>query len=160
MKKRTILIVASIVVLIAIALRIAYRKAQRLIEIFQKITIAPVAVGNFNASLSRIRFTIDLKLSNPSPDAFEVNGLGVGKLKEVSVFYKGVFVAKSMVNITEIAIPAKDELILHDIPVVVNEPLLFLASNIALAYEMINNFDQSKLSTTAVISVAGYEIEI
>lgn len=160
MKSRTILIVAGIVLIVAAALRIGYKKAQRLIAIFQKITIEPVAVGNFDASLNRIKFTIDLRLTNPSEEAFEVNGLGVGELKEVSVFYNGVFVAKSPVSITEIAIPAEDQLILKNIPVVINQPMLFLGTNPALVYEMILNFKQEKLSTTAVISVAGYEIEI
>jgi hypothetical protein len=157
--KKTAIII-GLVLLIAAALAISIAKAKALVRIFQKITMEPNRVSNISISLNQINFNIDILMINPSPDAFEVNGMGIASLKEISVYYDGVFVAKSFPNISEIAIPAENQLVLPNIPVVINEPLKLLASNLTLAYSMIQNFDVNKLSTTGVIRVAGQDINI
>lgn len=153
-------IIFGIVLIIALALSVTYSKAKALIKIFEKITMEPVKISKLNVAISRISFNIDILLQNPSPEAFSVNGLGVATLKEISIFYKGVFIAKSFVNMTEISIPANDQLIIPNIPVVVEKPLQLLANNLVMAYDMVYNFDVNHITTSGIIDVAGYEINI
>lgn len=159
MKRKSVIII-GIIIAIAVAFAISIAKAKALVRIFQQITIEPKGISGLKASLNRIEFGLDILLVNPSPEAFEVNGMGVAKLKEISVFYDGVFIAKTQINLTQISIPANNQLLIPKVPVTIDYPLQFLQANIALAYEMVSNFNENKLSTTGIIQVAGQEISI
>ena len=135
-----------------------YSKAQKLIAIFQQMTMEPKSVGNFNVSLSAINFTIDVILTNPTIDSFDVNSFGIASVKSIDIYYKNIFIATSIVNITSISVPAKDQLIIHDIPVTV-PPKLFV-TNPALVYELATNFDINQVITHAIIEIAGVQIDI
>ena len=135
-----------------------YSKAQKLIAIFQQMTMEPKNVGNFKVSLSSIDFTLDVMLTNPTVDSFDINSFGIASVKSIDIYYKKIYIATSSVNITSISVPAKDQLIIYDIPVSV-PPKLFV-TNPALVYELATNFDLNQVITHAVIEIAGVQINI
>lgn len=163
MKSSTKKIVVSLLVVLAFVVIYGYNKAKTLVGIFDKMTIAPAGISNVDVSLDRFKFNIDVKLTNPTQEDFTVSGYGLAELQEISIFYDGLYIATSQVNLSEISIPGENELIIHNIAVEVPKPLQFVANNIATIGQMIidfNKFNISKLSTTGIINVAGQTIEI
>lgn len=135
-----------------------YSKKQTLSSIFPKLTIKPSDISNLDLSTAKIGFNMDLKIDNPTDDNFDINSYGLVNLSRVDVFYDGVFLATSPVNITGVEIPARMNIIVQDIPVMVPDPIQFVAQNITFVYNMITNFDFNKLSAKAVIDVFGNQI--
>lgn len=160
MKLTTKKIVIAVAVFFAFVALYGYTKAKTLIGVFEKMTILPNDVSNIDISLERIKFNLDILLSNKANDDFDVSGYGLVTLKEVKVFYNNVYLATSTLNITGMVIPAQMNLIVEDIPVEIPKPLQFFAFNLPLLYGMIANFDPNKITVTATIDVAGNLIEI
>jgi hypothetical protein len=156
-------IIISIIVVLALFAIYGYNKAKTLLAVFDKMTIEPAGISNIDLSFKRIKFNLDVLLTNPTIEDFSVSGFGIASVKSISVFYDGIFVATSLVNITDISIPAENQIVLHDIVVEVPKPLEFVADNYPIISSMIadfNNFKISKITTTAVIEVAGQTIDI
>ena len=153
--KKVIIGVVLVFVLLGIY---GYNKAQKLIAIFSNMTMEPKSVGNFKASTTSIDFTLDVLLKNPTVDSFDINSFGIASVRSIDIYYKNVYLATSIVNITSISVPAKDQLIIYDIPVSV-PPKLFL-TNPALVWELATNFDLNQVITHAVIEIAGVQISI
>lgn len=152
-------IVISVLVLLALAILFGYNKAKKLIAIFDKMTIEPDDISEFDFNWQKITFKIDVLLTNPTADSFDVSGYGLAKLKKLNVFYKNVFLASTNnFVITDISIPANDKLIIHKIPIEV--PPKFLLENPALVTDLIENFDVNDFTTTAVLDILGNEISI
>ena len=163
MKPTTRKVVIAIVVALALITLYGVNKAKALMAIFDKMTITPAGISKVNVGLSNISFNIDIKLTNPTAQDFSVDGYGIAELKEISIYYNGIYIATSTVNMTQISVPSDNELILHNIPVNVPNVLDFVQNNLAMVYGMITDFnslDLSKVTTTGKLSVAGYTIAI
>lgn len=132
---------------------LGYAKAKKLQAIFDKILINVTGFRNLNASLTDIRFNVDIELTNPTGEDFSVNGYFV-TLTRLNFFYKGKYLATAKPQIETVLVPANNKLKISNIPVV-----LPTASVVAYAMEFLT-FDINNLSVEAVIEVAGSEILI
>lgn len=146
-------VIIGIVVLIALITFYGYRKAMKLRALFEKITISASGFRNLKMSLTDIRFDIDVIMFNPSGDNFEVSGY-IATLKRLNFFYNGKYLATAKPVLSEISIPANNQLKISNIPVV-----LPTASVVAFTMDFLS-FDINKLTVEAVIEVAGTEIYI
>lgn len=153
MKKKLII---GFAVLLALAIYYGWNKAKKLMQVFEKITIEPVfgGVSNIDINLNRIKFDLDILLTNPTMDDFEVSGYGLAKLQTINLFYNKKFMATAAVPLTEISLPAKNQMVIKYIPIIV--PTNFLIQN----PEIVTNFDTAKLSVTGILEVAGNQIFI
>lgn len=146
-------VIIGIVVLIALITFYGYRKAMKLKALFEKITISASGFRNLKMSLTDIRFDIDVIMFNPSGDNFEVSGY-IATLNRLNFFYNGKYLATAKPLLSEISIPANNQLKISNIPVV-----LPTASVLAFTMDFLS-FDINKLTVEAVIEVAGTEIYI
>ena len=152
LKTKTKIIIGIVVILVLISFY-GYKKAMKLKALFEKITISPTGFRNLKMSLSDIRLNVDVSMFNPTGDNFEVSGY-IATLNRLNFFYNGKYLATAKPVLSEISIPANNELKISNIPVV-------LPTSSVLAYAMeFLTFDINKLSVEAVIEVAGTEIFI
>jgi len=152
LKTKTKIIIGIIVILVLISFY-GYKKAMKLKALFEKITISPTGFRNLKMSLSDIRLNVDVSMFNPTGDNFEVSGY-IATLNRLNFFYNGKYLATAKPVLSEISIPANNELKISNVPVV-------LPTSSVLAYAMeFLTFDINKLSVEAVIEVAGTEIFI
>ncbi|CAM3968889.1 hypothetical protein FLCU109888_11575 [Flavobacterium cucumis] len=152
LKTRTKIIIAIVALLTLISFY-GYRKAMRLKAIFEKITIAVSGFRNLKLTLTDIRLDVDVTMLNPSGENFEVSGY-IATLKRMNFFYNGKYLATAKPVLSEISIPANNQLKIANIPVV-----LPTASVLAFTMDFMS-FDIDKLTVEAVIEVAGTEIYI
>lgn len=152
LKTKTKIIIGIVVILVLISFY-GYKKAMKLKALFEKITISPTGFRNLKMSLSDIRLNVDVSMFNPTGDNFEVSGY-IATLNRLNFFYNGKYLATAKPLLSEISIPANNELKISNVPVV-------LPTSSVLAYAMeFLTFDINKLSVEAVIEVAGTEIFI
>ncbi len=152
LKTKTKIIIGIVVILVLISFY-GYKKAMKLKALFEKITISPTGFRNLKMSLSDIRLNVDVSMFNPTGDNFEVSGY-IATLNRLNFFYNGKYLATAKPVLSEISIPANNELKISNVPVV-------LPTSSVLAYAMeFLTFDINKLSVEAVIEVAGTEIFI
>ena len=144
-------------------LYLGYRKTKRLKAIFEQMTIRPYGLPR-NMKLSNwareISFDIDFLLENPTGDDFAFTGY-VAELKQVSVYYKGQYLGSARVAISELSVPAKDRLILHDVHIVI--PTTTLLDDLAELGPQLNNLNAvtvNDLRFTGLIEVLGVNYEI
>ena len=115
MKTKTILLAAGAVIVGSSI--IAYNKTQRLIQIFDKMTIKPASLPKkVKINLQTISFNIDIMLTNPTGEDFAVSG-GIATLRQIAIYFKGQLLGYAQTNITTVSIPSYDKIIIHDIPV-------------------------------------------
>lgn len=152
LKTRTKIII-GVVVVIALITFYGYRKAMRLKALFDKISISPTGFRNLKMSLTDIRLDVDVTMFNPTGDNFEVSGY-IATLNRLNFFYNGKYLATAKPVLSEISIPANNQLKISNVPVV-----LPTSSVVAYAMDFLT-FDINKLSVEAVIEVAGTEIFI
>lgn len=152
LKTKTKIIIGIVVILVLISFY-GYKKAMKLKALFEKITISPTGFRNLKMSLSDIRLNVDVSMFNPTGDNFEVSGY-IATLNRLNFFYNGKYLATAKPVLSEISIPANNELKISNVPVV-----LPTSSILAYAMEFLT-FDINKLSVEAVIEVAGTEIFI
>lgn len=152
LKTKTKIIIGIVVILVLISFY-GYKKAMKLKALFEKITISPTGFRNLKMSLSDIRLNVDVSMFNPTGDNFEVSGY-IATLNRLNFFYNGKYLATAKPVLSEISIPANNELKISNVPVV-----LPTSSILAYAMEFLI-FDINKLSVEAVIEVAGTEIFI
>jgi hypothetical protein len=128
-----------------------YQKVKKLQAIFDKMTIAPVGFSNVNVSLERIKFNIDVQISNPTDDDFDVSGSHFANLNKLQIFYKGKYIATAETKITSVSVPHKNSIIFHDIPVMV--------STKTALNNLVNflNFDTNDISVKGIVSILGNE---
>lgn len=112
--KKILLIVA---VLAASIIAYGAYKAWQLKAIFDQMTIKPGGLPkNIKASLTNMRFELDVVLSNPTAEKFALTGY-VATLKKVMVKYKGVYLGQANVNIDEIIVPDNSTAIIPNVPI-------------------------------------------
>lgn len=159
---KKILIGSVITLFIVLLIRYGINKTNKLIEVFDKMTIEPHSVKNVNIPIdfSHIKFDLSVLLTNPTNDAFSVSGLGIATLKQINVYYDNVFIATANVILDEISIPANNQLVIDNIPIEVPKPLQFVVNNWELVWSMINNFKLSKITVTGILDVSGVEVRI
>lgn len=132
---------------------LGWRKVNNLKKHFEKLTIFPVAISSFKASLTEIRFKIDVRIVNPEPDAFDVSGV-IASLKRLNVYWKNKFLAAGTLDLTSISIPAKDELIIHDVEIVL--PL----SNVLQTLSVLDTIDINDIALEAIVNAFGNDYSI
>ncbi|WP_445714053.1 hypothetical protein [Flavobacterium sp.] len=146
-------IIIGVIVIIALISFYGYRKAMKLKALFEKITISASGFRNLKMSLTDIRFDIDVTMFNPAEENFEISSY-LATLKRLNFFYNGKYLATAKPMISDISIPANNQLKISNIPVV-----LPTASILAFTMDFLS-FDINKLTVEAVIEVAGTEIFI
>lgn len=146
-------IIIGVVALLALIALYGYKKAMKLKEVFAKIDIKPTGFRNLKASLTDIRLDVDVVMINPTNDDFSVSA-HIANLKRLNFFYKGKFLATAKPEMTQISIPANNQLKITNIPVILSTQAVF-----ENAMEFLS-FNINKLSVEAVIEVAGSEIYI
>lgn len=152
MKAKTVLIGLGIAIG-GLAL-VGWQKAKSLKDTFDKMSIVPVALRKVDfISLTTTRLNVDVRLVNPTQQAFSVSGV-VATLKRLIVFYKGKYVGSADLNITAFDVPANGTSLIKDIPLTVEN---FAALSILLD---IGNIDMKNLQITATIEALGSEYQI
>lgn len=131
----------------------AYNKVQKLIKVFEQITISPKNISNLKISLKQISFTTDLLFSNPTNENFDVSGY-VATLVRLNFFYNGNYMATAKPIVNEITIPAQNQLLFKNIPIVLS------TENLVYQLNDLINFDTNKLTVEAVVKVGNTEYYI
>ncbi|WDO13049.1 hypothetical protein MH928_17220 [Flavobacterium sp. WW92] len=152
MKTKTILIGLGVAV-VGLAI-LGAAKVKNLADIFDKMSIKPVGIRKISfLNLSSTKFNLDVRLVNPTNQAFSVNGV-VATLTRLVIYYKGKYLAEADLNISEIEVPANGSVVISDIPVT--------ADNLA-ALEVLfdfGNLNMKNLEITATVSALGIEYQI
>jgi len=160
MKTKNILITAGVAIG-AIAL-LGYRKATNLQYVFERMTITPAGVRNVKLTNfgSLIKFELDVKLTNPTSQAFAVNGM-VATLRALQISYKGKHFGDAFVNIDEISIPPYNSLVIKNLPVSVQTTtVLDSLSTISSVNDLMNIININDIKITAIIEALGTEYTI
>lgn len=131
----------------------AYAKIEKIKAIFDKIDIKPVAIRNLKISFSSISLVTDILLKNTSNEDLNIKGYLVS-LKRLNFFYSGKYIGTAKPTLSEIEIPANNELLFKNIPVEL-PPSTILTNIVELS-----SFDTNKLTVEAVIDVANKEYYI
>ncbi len=97
-----------------------YNKAMNLKSIFDKMTISPDGFSGLDVSLERIKFNLDVKITNPTSEDFIVSGSAFADLKKLFIYYKGKYIATADVDLNQVSIPHNNSIVFHNIPVVVS----------------------------------------
>lgn len=97
-----------------------FKKYEKTKAIFDQMDIEPHSFSDLNVSFSRLKFKLDVVLKNNSNDDLFVTGSAFAVLKAIDVYYKNNFIATANVNINEISIPNKNQLIIRNIDVSAN----------------------------------------
>lgn len=148
--KKTIIIGSLI---IGAVFAFSAQKYNDLKRVFEQLTMKPKNIRDLKVSLSNISFVTDLLFTNPTNEAFDVSGY-IATLTRLNFFYNGKYVATAKPTITDVNIPAKNQLEINNIPVVI--PAQSVLDNL----QEIMSFDVNNLSVEAVIEVAGKEFYI
>ncbi len=151
MTPKTKKILIGVGVAFAIGAIYAKNKVDRLIAIWNKMDIIPNEIRNVDVNLQRIRFNIDIRLQNNTPDNFYISGGWFADLKQMSFFYDGQFIATADVIINKIEVPGSGSTILKNIEV--NAPTVGAIRNLST----LSNFNMSKITCSAVIKAFGKE---
>jgi len=147
-------IALAVVGFLGISGYLAYQKSMKLVEVFQNMTMKIVGLSNIKASWTNITFNINVYFHNPTAYDFEISGFGVAKLTRLQLFVKGKYFGEANVNISEISIPSRNELIIYDLPVTV------ATSQILQNIISLDTLSLNDLSAKAYFDIAGKEIEI
>jgi len=116
------LLLAGVIAIIGIGL-IFKDKIEQTIDIFSKIDIKPNSLPkkirftepNQLGIPQKILFNIDIIIINPDYRELSVSGLGVAKLRDVTIFFKNVLIGTANLQLEEIVVPAKNVLVLKDV---------------------------------------------
>lgn len=130
-----------------------YAKIQKLKRVFEKLEIKPVNIKNLKLSFTSITFTTDVLFVNPTNEEFSVSGY-IASLKRLNFFYSGKYIATVKPVIDEISIPANNQLLFKNLPVVL--PTAQILGSIM----ELTAFDAAKLTIEAFVDVAGSEYSI
>lgn len=154
MKSKNLLIAGGALVLGGMLM--AYSKTQRLIQIFENMTIKPSGLPKkVKIDLQNISFDIDIVLQNPTGEDFAVSG-GVATLRKLAVYYKGQFLAVANTNVQSVSVPSYDKMILHDITVVV--PTTQLLS--VIGSQSLSNVSVNDITVVGTIEAFGTYITV
>lgn len=143
------ILITSGIIIGALAL-VGWRKAKNLQSVFDKMKIKPVALSNFDISLSRLFFKVDISFENPSSEDFSLNGYVVS-LKKIDIYYNGIYIGQATTNLISISVPANSTLIVYDIPVEI--PVKSLPYIILQA--ITNGLSLSSLKINATVNALG-----
>lgn len=116
------ILIAGALAIIGLTL-LAKEKLDQTMATFGKIGILPnslpkkIKFSDYNAIFipQKIDFNMDILIENPDTESLSVTGLGVAKLREVSIYFKNVLLGKTNVELDEINIPAQGRTILKDV---------------------------------------------
>lgn len=138
------------------------KKIETAVEVFEKITIKPhslpknIKLSNPNALKipQDLSFNIDVVVNNPDVREFYATGLGIAKLKTISVYFKNVLIGVANLDLEEITVPPQSNFIIPNI--LVQGKTLGILSHIT----EFQNIKFSDLKFLAVVDVLGYEYEV
>lgn len=143
------IVIGSAILIGALAF-IGWRKVEKLKRIFEQLQIKPTSVRSLKISLTDIRFDVDILFSNPTNEVFDISGY-VASLVRLNFFYSNNYIGTAKPVVTEITIPAQNQLLFKNIPVVL--PTSAILNNLMA----LTAFDVNKLEVEAVIQIAGKE---
>lgn len=147
MKTKTLLLTAGLA--IAGFAYWGYTEAQKLQGIFDKMTILPNAIHNLKIGLSTITFELDVKITNPTTDDFDIDGGFIADVKNLDIFYEGKYISTAQLNMNSISVPHQGSLIIHNIWVSVP------TSNILDVLPNLLSFSMDKITTVAHVNILG-----
>ena len=135
---------------------VAYQKAMKIATIFEAMDIEPAYLTDLDINLNNkaASFKLDVRLTNNTADDLFISGVSVASLELLHIYYNNVFLATAKVNIKEIAIPSRNELIIKAIPVTVS------IANILKVGGSLLSFDMDKITVIGVVSALGKKYEI
>jgi hypothetical protein len=143
--------------IVAVAVNFYKNKAQKAMSQFQDIAIIPVGLKNFDAKWNNgkpvVKFNIDLNFINPTPTAFNIDGI-IMTLKKI-VFYdqNDKYIGETVLDMTYLNIPAKSSTTVKNIPIAMD-----VQTTLINAIALINGgFKLDKIKTEAVINILGIE---
>lgn len=130
---------------------VGFKKVSKIKTIFDAMEIKPDSYSKFDFNLSeaKIRFNLNVLLSNKTNEDLYVTGVSVATLKQIQLYYKGAFIGTANVNISEISIPANKLLLIKNIPIEVQ------AVNVLQNIKSLINFDINLLTVNGIIEVLG-----
>lgn len=131
-----------------------FKKVSKIKEIFEGMDILPDRISKFDASFTRLKFNLDIKLVNNSNEDLYVTGGSIVSLKQIIIFYRDTYLATVNVALNSIEIPKKGFYILRDIPVEVD------LINVLQNATSLANFKMSELGITGIINAMGNDYEI
>jgi hypothetical protein len=152
MKAKTVLL--GIGVAVAGLALVGWQKAKNLKDTFDMMSLVPVGIRKVDfISLTTTKLNVDIRLVNPTTQAFSINGV-VATLKRLVVYYKGKYLGSADLNISAIDVPANGTALIKDIPVTVE--------NLAAITVLLDlgNIDMKNLQITATIEALGSEYQI
>lgn len=156
MKAKTILIGAGIALLAGVAF--AAKKLKTLQAVFDEMTISPADISDFKVKgtfpFFEIHFKLDIKITNPTTEAFSVSGASLAVLKSISIYRKGEFLAKADLNLTELIIQPKSSVVIKYIPFTAS------AVNVLQNALTMSSININELTIIATVEVLGTEYEI
>lgn len=146
-------VIIGITVIIGLIAFLGYRKYQKLREMFDKIEIKLVNISSINFTSNAITLNAFIKLINPTNETFDANGFVV-KISRINFFYDNKYIATAHPELTNVEVPANNELVISNIPVIIPyKALLNIVPDIT-------NFNQNNISVETIISVGGNEFSI
>jgi hypothetical protein len=130
---------------------VGFKKFEKTKAIFEEMDIEPHAFSKLKIDFDnkRISFNLDVLLRNNTDDDLFVTGSAFAVLKEIDIFYKNNYMATAQVNINEISIPAENQLIVRNIPVMVH------AVNLLQNATVFMNFNLNDLGIVGVVEAFG-----
>lgn len=149
---KTILITAGIALLAGAAF--AVKKVKMLQAVFDRMTIKPQNISGTKIGLMQLDFKLDIKITNPTPEAFSVSGASLAILKSIRLYRKGKFLGKADLNLRELEIQPRSSYVLKHIPFSVT------AAAVLENLMTIETLSPSELSIVAIVEVLGSEYEI
>jgi hypothetical protein len=136
-------------------------KAKKITEQFKNIKFLPVSFSNLNGKFNDfspyVTFNIDLKVTNPTQEEFNTNGVVVSLKRLLFYDSSNNFIGGSEINLKNLNIPAASSVIIPNVPILLDVTNTLV--NVVKAFTT-GNFTPSKLKTVAIISVLGLEYRV
>lgn len=151
MKLKNILIVAGLFV--AGSFILVKKKVDELQATFDKMTMSLYLARNVRIGLKEIKFDLDIILKNNSNLDFFVSGSAVATLTRLQILYQNNIIGVAHVNISEIALPAYDSIVLKDIPIIISTSNF--VNNLSNINNLIKNFE-----IIGFVNVLGIEYQV
>lgn len=124
-------------------------------ETMKKLKALPTGIRNFDINFKRVRFNLDVTLSNPTNDNFSPDGI-IAVVKRIILKDKTAKrIATITVNKSFISIPAKGKFVLKDL--IVEIPIL---ENISNWQSLSQIRSVNDIQTETILGVLGKEYSI
>ncbi|HMI07107.1 MAG TPA: hypothetical protein VK528_06155 [Flavobacterium sp.] len=148
-------VIGSLTLILLLIAAYGFYRAQKLSNTFSQIRASFKWADNFKFSFTKVSFSMDVKLSNPTEDDFSFDGNNLATLSEISIVLDGKKIATVNTNITVVEIPELNSIVIENLPVEI--PLENLAEYLSVM-TMGQILEKSKI--VCYVSILGTKILI